>query len=625
MSQPPASLAPALERYRQGDLAGARAAAEAALADDPANGALSAFAGLAAAQGGDPRGAIPHFRRALEARPEDVATRCNLAAACLALGDAGEAARVCEAGGTDPRLTRLAAYAWQQQGRHTEAAAAYEDAVRADPGDWESWNNLGNVRAALGDADGAVAALERAIRLRPDIVELVLNLSGVLDRANRIDERQALMREAARVSPDLARVQTELGLAEAAAHAFGAAEEAFRAAIRIEPGNIAPYLELGILLESLNRIDDLGALAERAAGPGGPGGAEAGFLRAWALRRQGRFEEALPLAEAAPASIDPMRKAQLIGEIADRLGESERAFAAFAEMNRAALTAKAGLELGPDYTAEVTGNAALLTPAWAASWKKLDLPDDPPAPIFILGFPRSGTTLLDTLLMNLADLHVLEELPPLAEVEVALGGHARLASLTSSEANALRFLYFERVRALSPPNPGQTIVDKQPLHMARAALIHRLFPDARLVFVERHPCDAVLSCFTSNFTLNRAMRCFTTLEGAAQLYDTVFDCWTRATSLFPIRVHRLRYERLIAEPEAEMRALLDFLGLEWDQKVLDNQAAAGRREHIATASYKQVTEPLYARSVGRWERYREQMEPVLPVLAPWAERLGYSL
>jgi tetratricopeptide (TPR) repeat protein len=625
MSRPPASLAPALDRYRRGDLAGARAAAEAALAADPANAEISAFAGLAAAQGGDPQGAIPHFRRALEAQPGDIATRYNLAAALLSKGDAEESARICEAGGSDPGLRRLAAYAWQQLGRLAEAAAAYEDAVRSEPGDWESWNNLGNARAALGDTDGAAAALKQALRLRPDIFEMAINLSGVLDRTGRVEERRALMREAARVSPGIARLQTERGLAEAAAGDYAAAEAAFREAIRLDPRHIAPYLELGILLESLNRTDDLAALAEQAGGEGGPGGAEAGFLRAWALRRQGRFAEALPLAEGAPPSIDPMRKAQLIGEIADRLGQNERAFAAFAEMNQAALAAKSGVDLGPDYAAEVQANAALLTPEWVASWPKLALAAEPSPPIFIVGFPRSGTTLLDTLLMNLPNLHVLEEMPPFEEVETALGGHKRLASLESAEANALRSLYFERVGALSPPGPGQTIVDKFPLHMARIAPVHRLFPDAKVVFVERHPCDVVLSCFMSNFALNRAMRCFTTLEGAARLYDTVLDAWTRASSLLPIRVHRLRYERLIADPEAEMRALLDFLGLAWDEKVLDNQAAAAKRTHIATASYKQVTEPLYARSVGRWERYRDQMAPVLPILAPWAERLGYRL
>jgi hypothetical protein len=161
--------------------------------------------------------------------------------------------------------------------------------------------------------------------------------------------------------------------------------------------------------------------------------------------------------------------------------------------------------------------------------------------------------------------------------------------------------------------------------MARMPIIHRIFPDAKIVFVERHPCDAVLSCFMSNFALSRAMRSFTSLEESALLYDTVFDAWARAETLLPLDVHRVRYERMVEDLEGEMRALLDYLGLAWDPRVLDNRASAARREHIATASYSQVTEPIYRRSAGRWTRYRAQMAPVLPVLAPWAERLGYRI
>jgi len=294
-------------------------------------------------------------------------------------------------------------------------------------------------------------------------------------------------------------------------------------------------------------------------------------------------------------------------------------------MNQAALAAQGAADIGPDYPSEVKAKSALLTPEWVRSWARLSIDAVPPAPIFLLGFPRSGTTLLDTLLMNLPDLHVLEERPFIDEVELLLGGHDRLAAMDSGEANALRRRYFELVEANAPAAPGQAIVDKMPLHMARMALIHRIFPDAKVVFVERHPCDAVLSCFTSNFELNRAMRCFTTLEGAAELYDLASQAWTRAVDLLPIDLHRVRYERLIENPAAETRALLDFLGMAWDENVLDNRSAAAKRTHIATASYAQVTEPLYARSIGRWERYREHMAPVLPILAPWAERLGYSM
>src|SRR6185436_12674267 len=129
--------------YRRGDLAGARAAAEAALASEPNNVELSAFAGLAAAQAGDPAAALPHFRKVLAAAPDDISAQLNLATALLATGRIDEAGAVCAAGGDDPRLLRIAAYVHQQQGRLAEAAAAYDAVIKSAPGDWESLNNLG--------------------------------------------------------------------------------------------------------------------------------------------------------------------------------------------------------------------------------------------------------------------------------------------------------------------------------------------------------------------------------------------------------------------------------------------------------------------------------------------------
>jgi tetratricopeptide (TPR) repeat protein len=563
-------------------------------------------AGLSAAQAGDAAAAIPHFRRALDGAPEDVPTRCNLATALLSAGALQEADEVLAAGGDDPRLQRLAAYVDQRQGRLVAAAAAYEAVLKAFPDDWESFNNLGNVRRTLGDLDGAVQAFRQAIRLRPDLAEMVFNLSNALGEAQRHDERVATMREAARIAPGDARVQTEYGVAAAEARDFAAAEAAYRAALAADPTFTPAYVELGLLLETQNRLAELEKLLE-----GAPAAPELGFLRAWLLRRQGRFAEALPLAQAAPASIEPARRAQLLGEIHDRLGDAPRAFAAFAEMNRAALAASPPPDR-PNYRSEVVAGTAL-----PSRWPPAEIEGAPPSPAFIAGFPRSGTTLLDTLLLNMPELHVLEEMPVLDAVE----GAAR----TSADSNALRARYFEVLAAIAPPKPGQMVIDKFPLHMARAPLIHRLFPDAKIVFVERHPCDAVLSCFMANFQLNHAMRAFTEIDEAARLYDAVMGAWTRARALLPLDVHTIRYERMVADLEREMRPLLGFLGLDWDPKVLDNRAAAAGRDYIRTASYAQVAEPIYRRAAGRWERYRDQLAPVLPILAPWAERLGYEM
>ncbi|HEX4737986.1 MAG TPA: sulfotransferase [Allosphingosinicella sp.] len=622
-ARPPESLAPALDRLRRGDLAGARAAVEAALAREPEAPALLAFAGMLAGQAGDPAAAAGHFRRVLALQPGDLANRINLAAALVTLGELDEALDVCAGGGRDPRLLRLAGYVHQEQGRPAEAAEAYETVVAAFPDDFESWNNLGNARAVLGQLDGAIEALERAIALRPDLGAIYLHLSEILARADRPEARQALMREAARRHPADAEVQAELGLAESSMADHPAAERAYREAIRLSEGFTPAYLEFGLLLENLNRIDELEALLDEAR-TRRVAEAELDLIRAWALRRRGRFDEAMALAETVPETVNPIRRAQLIAELADRLGDPDRAFAAFEEMNRASAEAKPPAP-GPTYREKISAEAALLTPDKVAGWTKIDPILSPPSPIFIVGFPRSGTTLLDTLLMNLPGLHVLEEMPILLQVEMALGEEARLASLSSDEANRLRALYFEVLAQVAPPSAARTIVDKHPLHMARMPLVHRLFPDAKIVFVERHPCDAVLSCFMSNFTLNHAMRSFVTLDEAARTYDAVFGAWTRAESLLPLRVHRIRYERMVEDLEAEMRPLLSFLGLEWDPQVLDNRAAAAKRDHIRTASYSQVTEPIYRRSAGRWERYRRPMEPVLPILAPWAERMGYEI
>jgi tetratricopeptide (TPR) repeat protein len=621
MSQPPANLIPALDRYRQGDLGGARATVEAALEAEPDSAALLGFAGLVAAQSGDLPAAILHLRAALAADPGDRANRLNFAMALVQTGALDEAGEVCAEHGNEPKLLRLAAYVHQERGRLAEAARAYRAVLAAVPTDFESWNNLGNVLVSNGEFDAAVEAFERAIGLRPDIVEMVLNLSEALALAERNERRRVVMRHAAGVVPNDVRVQIELGLAESAVSDFEAAERAFRAALRIDPRNLSAFLELGLVLENLNRTEELSALTQEAK-HNGLTGAEAGFIQAWALRREGRFAEALPLAEAVPETINPIRRAQLIAQLYERLGDSERAFAAFEEMNRVSVEAKPPPP-GPTYRERIA--AATITPEQALAWRYPEVTETPPAPVFLAGFPRSGTTLLDTLLMNVPDFHVLEEQPVISTIEPSFPAFSDLGAMGADEIKRLRDGYFEVLADLAPPSPGQTVVDKHPLHTARMPVLHRLFPEARIILVERHPCDVVLSCFMANFQLNHAMRSFSDLEEAARTYDTVFNAWTLAETLLPLQVHRIRYERMVEDLEGEMRPLLAFLGREWDPAVLDNQGAAAARGHVRTASYAQVGEPIYKRSAGRWERYRDQLAPVLPILAPWAEKMGYKL
>lgn len=622
MTQIDPSLATAMAHVRRGDLAGARAVVTEALERSPDDPALLGLAGMIAGQLGDAATAVERFRRLHALVPGDRGARINLATALVAAGALDEARRLCEPALGNARLHRLLGYIDQEQGRLDGAEENYAAVVASDPGDFETWNNLGNVRAAKGDVDGAIVAFERAINLRRDAVPIYLNLARLLTSTDQDEARLTTMIEAARVAPDDPEVHLELGLVHSALRDFVAAEQSYRKAIALSAGFTPAYLELGLLLERLNRIDEIDALT-REARARGIEAREIDFIRAVALRRQGRFEEALALAEATPATIHANRRAQLLGQLYDRLGAPDRAFAAYAEMNEAALSAKRVRE-GPDFKSRVAASAALLTRERVAAWTAIEVTPPPAAPIFLIGFPRSGTTLLDTLLMNMPELHVLEEVEVISKLEEEFGA-TDVADMSETQARALRARYFEVLDTIEPPKAGQTVVDKYPLHMVRMPFIHRIFPDAKVIFAERHPCDCVLSCFTSNFNLNHAMLNFVTLEDAARLYDTVFDAWTRARDLLPINVHYVRYERMVENVEAELRPLIDFLGLRWDPKVTDNQGSAARREHIRTPSYSQVTEPIYSRAAGRWTRYRAQLEPVLPILAPWAERMGYDI
>lgn len=610
----------AMECVRQKDLIGARTHAERGLKAYPADPGLLGLAALAALQSGDAESGKALLRRQLAVTPQDKAARTNLAMALLRGGEHAEALAVARDHGDHPRLARIAAFLLQDAGEIGAAIRAYRVTLEADVRDPETWNNFANCLVQTGDLPNAVKSFQNAINYDSNPpAEVFVNLCDALLKLDNREGRLHAAREAVRRYPDHARARLELGLAEAAAgHTEDALATLARAA-EVEAQVGGAVLEYGLLLENTNRLDELDALVARYDGPDAP--AELRFLKAWALRRRDRFAEAAVLAADIPKTISPLRAAQLRGEIAERLGDTDAAFAAFERMNREVVAASPPLE-GPTFRQRIESQTAAMLPPVALSGAP-GSGDAQQDPAFIVGFPRSGTTLLDTLLSALPELQVFEEQPVLGRVEDAYPDLSAQSQPDTIEA--ARALYFSTAAQLQGDPEGRRILDKHPLHMTHMPTIQRLFPKAPVVFVQRHPCDVVLSCFMANFVMNPAMRSFTDLEEAAHTYDAVMRNWYRAQELLPLAVHTVRYESMIADLEGEMRAVLDFLGLPWREAVLDNQTSAAQRGAVRTASYAQVGEPIYSRAIARWERYRPHLEPVLPILAPWAERMGYAV
>lgn len=652
----------ALACARTGDAAGTRAAAEAGLHSGEALEVFHALLGRLDCQAGQHTSGIEHFRSALAARPGDIAVRAQLIHALIESGATASALDVCpdELCRSDPtlRLMRLRAYLLQETKAYPEAVAAYRVILAADASDFESWNNLGNALSASGLVEDGLAAIERAVELQPRSAPARFNRVTSLIHLGRLDaaESQLLtcrrdfpdeirsrmelaalaklrgrdaealewLEEAATLAPRDAELWIRLGLERQFAWRMASAEEAFRTATALEPSSGDAHIVLALHLEHMNEMDALAAARLTASAAGAPEGAVR-FVQALLYRRAGRLDDALAELESVPAELQPIRVAQLRGQCHDRLGHADEAFSWFSKMNQLQqLDPSEPLRRAGEYRIALARDRALLTPGWYGSWRKTPVPNDRPSPVFLLGFPRSGTTLLDTMLMGHPQVQVLEERPAITRVEREIGGMQALPDLSSGDITRLRETYLEEVRRWIPLRTDSLLVDKSPLHLNKAPIIHRLFPDARFILALRHPLDVLLSCYITNFRLNNAMANFLDLETAAWVYDQSFGFWAQSLQVMGIKSHTVTYERVVGNSEAELRALCAWLGLEWHEDVLDHQRTAAGRGMITTASYAQVIEPLYTRARGRWERYRRWLEPVLPVMQPWVERHGYQ-
>ena len=569
--------------------------------------------------------ALPHLRAALESGPPDPILQLELVRILIALDELDEAGDILEnlrLPGVEP--FRLRALLLQRRGEMVEAGRLYQQLVDTDPQDFESWGNLGICLIATDRLEPAIGALERSLALRPDRLPIRQTWLKAHFLVGTAEQALADLRDLATRRPSEANTWVAIAFAE---KLLGRADESLRAleeAVQRDPSNSDALVALADTAEQRNDLERVEKIVEDLETVGRPVG-QLPLLKARLALRRGDVEQALALARSTPASIDDGTRTQIMGQCLDRLGDPFGAWQAFTRMNgedgrsgsspaRAAETSRQSL----------IRERKLLTREWVASWKSASPPDREPA--FIVGFPRSGTTLLDTFLMGHPDAVVAEEEPMLTLVGEKVPDLARVPDLQATDVEKLRNLYFDEAKKhASGFAATRLLIDKNPFAMGSQAIIHRLFPTARIIFVERHPCDVVLSCFMTRFQPTGLGTNFLTIEDTARLYDEMMQLWAKSIEILPIKTHSVRYERLVEGPESELRPAAEFLGLGWLPQLLDHRTTARKRAFIKTPSYSQVTEPVNAKAVGRWARYRKQLEPMFPILEPWVRRMGYEI
>lgn len=570
--------------------------------------------------------------------PGDPNILINLAQITLATGDAARAIALLTPLPAElrrnPAVARIEGIAHASVGDHEAAVPRLDLARRAAPDDPVLLNNLGVCLRALGRMREAVAAFER---VRAPGVELRINLSGLLMQLDQAERARAVLADGLSETPEAAALHRQLALAARALSQPVPAERAARRAVLLEPGVAAHAAVVADLAENRADLERARSWVERALSLD-PSTTSGRLLKARILRRLKKSEQAVVLARNwLETESEPARRYPLLfelGQALDTLNRPAEAYASFAAANVAQRDATpARIGDADRVLGQIRALDALLDSGWRAQpdgiGERLVGAD---APVFLVGFPRSGTTLLDQVLDAHPDITVIEERPLIPETIARLGEFGKhypegLESLTGSEIKNLRDHYLAARNRLIDPSPGTIVIDKMPLNLAHAALIRQVFPEARFILSLRDPCDVVLSCFMQAFQLNDWMAAFLSLDRAAELYAAVFGHWERACETLTLPHVRIRYEDMVADLEAAVTPVLGFLGLQWRVDLARFHDHARTRTRLATPSAGQVTRPIYTDALARWRRYAEiegaPMRAVAGRLAEERRRYGY--
>jgi tetratricopeptide (TPR) repeat protein len=525
----------------------------------------------------------------------------------------------------------------REQTRTTPAEAIIRRIVTLNPNNFWATNELTLMLLARGALAEAEIHARNAIRIAPQNAQSHNLMGLVLTEGNRplIGEyhyRRVL---------ELADPQEPITLANLAWNLKNQgrmveARALYEKSMAVKPGVIQTVLGFAKMEEADRKFDTALSLLDQAEQifPDNPSVA---LTRATVLARQKKTEAALALVhllEDSPTAqkLGPVELSEK-GRLLDQLGRYDEAFEAFDTAKKRAL------EFGarPYMAEEAAGLAGRLAGFFVkrriATLPVAETRADLPAPIFIIGFPRSGTTLIEQTLTVHPRIAAGDELQYITDITQIMP--RLLASpLTYPEAlselwmgdqreglNELRDYYLNRAAKSGIFRAGADFfTDKMPLNETHLGLISLIFPQSPIIHVIRHPLDVLLSVYSNHLT--HGYHCAAKMESIAQHYVLIADLLAHYRQNLNMRYLPVRYEDMVADQESSVRRMLDFVGVEFDAKCLSFEQ---NTRYARTASYAQVTEKLYDRSRYRYRAYMKHLAPVLPILAPVIERLGYKI
>jgi tetratricopeptide (TPR) repeat protein len=548
------------------------------------------------------------YRATLALKPDDAQVLCNLGNALRQTGQIEEAMTCTQrAIALAPALSMAHNNLGLLLAARTQraAVASYREALRLNPGYVEALNNLGNVLRELGERREALALYQRAVQLDPSRADSHCNLGYALLDARRVTEAVASFRGALALQAN--GVLAHLGLAAAlrVQSLPAEAEASSQLALAAEPRNPGALSLLGELRADRGQFAEAQELFERAIA------VDPDFVPAYggiaAHRRMTRDDTAwLKGAEgllARPLPLDQQIDLRYaLGKYFDDVGQYEAAFNSYRQANELSKRYASGYD-----RARLTQLVDRLISVCDAAWirQQRPAPSASELPVFIIGMPRSGTSLTEQILASHGSVFGAGEVRfwnrafAILETQV-LPGEAAAENLAR-----LAQEYLERLTVRS--GAALRVIDKMPANFLCAGIIHAAFPCARIIHMQRHPLDTCLSVYFQNFyNVSPYANDLGNLAHYYGEYRRITDHWRNV--LPAATLLEVPYEGLVADPEGWTRRMLDFIGLPWDPKCLDFHQTD---RVVITASKWQVRQKINAASTGRWRNYQKYLTPLL--------------
>ncbi|WP_458071052.1 tetratricopeptide repeat-containing sulfotransferase family protein [Rhodanobacter sp. BL-MT-08] len=583
-------------------------------------------------------------RRLLMAEPDHELLLTMLGMALQQKGKADQAGHIYERltwlyPGVSEHWSNLATVL-REAGKMPDAERAYLVALKLAPDNVITLGNIGLLYKELADYVKARDYLLKALRGRPDDVQMRLYAAMACFECADSKQVDSLIADWHQWPPLDDELRLDLAWLLAQMGRIDEAERLLNESLDTEGKQIRARVRMILLLERVNRLDEARAILSTLPDPLsisdkserneviGAMGAMAQRGPDPAITRQ-LLEQLLAL---APESREQSNLYFALAKACDKDGDTQAALAALALAHT--LQMKGAAQLVPELllpeVQPLAPSLIRMTTKQAAGWQfPVRLDAQPMSPIFVVGFPRSGTTMLEQMLDAHPSLASMDEQPfmqNLAEqvIDRGLLYPEALGDLDVAGCESLVRAYWEQVNSVAKLKPGQRLVDKNPLNLLHIPLICRLFPDSPIILALRHPCDVILSCYMQNFRAPGFQVLCSSLDRLARGYVNGMNYWIYHTELLKPRVLNLRYEDLLDDFDAEAERIGRFIEIEDVTPLKSFHQHAQRKGFISTPSYSQVTQPPNKSAVDRWRRYENAFTPILPLLKKTMEHWGYE-